>query len=61
AKTVFENVALPLRVAGVGRAETASRVNELLALVGLAEKANAYPAMLSGGQKQRVGIARALV
>ncbi len=61
AKTVFENVALPLRVAGVGRAETASRVNELLALVGLADKANAYPAMLSGGQKQRVGIARALV
>jgi D-methionine transport system ATP-binding protein len=61
AKTVFENVALPLRVAGVRRVEIEARVNELLALVGLADKANVYPAMLSGGQKQRVGIARALV
>ncbi|VVD70221.1 DL-methionine transporter subunit [Pandoraea horticolens] len=61
AKTVFENVALPLRVAGVPKAQIASRVNELLSLVGLAGKAEAYPAMLSGGQKQRVGIARALV
>ena len=61
AKTVFENVALPLRVAGVPREAIASRVTELLALVGLSEKAHVYPAKLSGGQKQRVGIARALV
>lgn len=61
AKTVFENVALPLRVAGAPRQEIAARVTELLDLVGLAAKAQAYPAMLSGGQKQRVGIARALV
>ncbi|AJP59443.1 ABC transporter ATP-binding protein [Pandoraea vervacti] len=61
AKTVFENVALPLRVAGVSRQDIAPRVNELLSLVGLSGKADAYPAMLSGGQKQRVGIARALV
>ncbi|QHE91220.1 ATP-binding cassette domain-containing protein [Pandoraea fibrosis] len=61
AKTVFENVALPLRVTGLPKAQIAPRVNELLSLVGLAGKADAYPAMLSGGQKQRVGIARALV
>ncbi|VVD82025.1 Methionine import ATP-binding protein MetN 2 [Pandoraea iniqua] len=61
AKTVFENVALPLRVAGVPKAAIAPRVNELLSLVGLTGKSDAYPAMLSGGQKQRVGIARALV
>lgn len=60
AKTVWDNVALPLQVAGVGREATAARVGELLALVGLADKARAYPARLSGGQKQRVGIARAL-
>ena len=61
AKTVFDNVALPLRVAGVPRHDIAVRVMELLDLVGLTNKARAYPAMLSGGQKQRVGIARALV
>ena len=61
AKTVWENVALPLRVAGRHPAEIARRVDELLELVGLAEKRDAYPAQLSGGQKQRVGIARALV
>ncbi len=61
AKTVFENVALPLRVAGLPRTEIAPRVTALLALVGLADKAQVYPATLSGGQKQRVGIARALV
>ncbi|WP_439671861.1 ABC-type transporter, ATPase component: PAAT family [Cupriavidus necator] len=61
AKTVFDNVALPLRVAGVPRHEIAVRVMEVLDLVGLTDKARAYPVMLSGGQKQRVGIARALV
>lgn len=61
AKTVFDNVALPLRVAGVRPAQVRERVNELLHLVGLDGKQNVYPARLSGGQKQRVGIARALV
>ena len=61
AKTVFENVALPLRVAGVPRDAIDARVTELLELVGLSDKAHVYPAKLSGGQKQRVGIARALV
>ena len=61
AKTVRENVALPLRVAGVRPAQIHQRVNELLALVGLADNADVYPAKLSGGQKQREGIARALV
>ena len=61
AKTVFDNVALPLRVAGVRPAQVSERVNELLQLVGLDGKQNVYPARLSGGQKQRVGIARALV
>jgi len=61
AKTVWENVALPLKIAGVAKAEIASRVDHVLALVGLSEKAERYPAQLSGGQKQRVGIARALV
>ena len=60
AKTVFDNVALPLRVAGTPAAEIERRVSELLALVGLQDKRRAYPSRLSGGQKQRVGIARAL-
>jgi len=59
-KTVYENVAFPMRIAGAGENEIASRVPELLGLVGLEDKALAYPARLSGGQKQRVGIARAL-
>jgi D-methionine transport system ATP-binding protein len=59
-KTVYENVAFPLRVAGAPKEEIAARVPELLAMVGLEDKAQAYPAKLSGGQKQRVGIARAL-
>jgi len=59
-RTVAGNVALPLEVAGVSRAEIAERVPPLLELVGLADKAGAYPSELSGGQKQRVGIARAL-
>lgn len=61
AKTVRQNVALPLVVAGVRRAEIGPRVDEVLRLVGLEGKAETYPSRLSGGQKQRVGIARALV
>jgi D-methionine transport system ATP-binding protein len=60
AKTVEDNVALPLKIEGRLRAERLKRAAELLELVGLADKAKAYPASLSGGQKQRVGIARAL-
>lgn len=60
-KTVWENVRLPLLLAGVDEAIADQRVAELLELVGLEHRASAYPAQLSGGQKQRVGIARALV
>jgi len=59
-RNVFDNVMFPLEIAGVPKKEAAKRVMELLELVGLADKAKAYPAQLSGGQKQRVGIARAL-
>jgi D-methionine transport system ATP-binding protein len=61
AKTVRDNVGLPLRVAGVKPDAVRKRVDALLELVGLSDKAEVYPAKLSGGQKQRVGIARALV
>jgi D-methionine transport system ATP-binding protein len=60
AKTVEQNVALALKIAGFPEPERAARVRELLGLVGLSDKAQVYPAKLSGGQKQRVGIARAL-
>ncbi|WP_026959141.1 methionine ABC transporter ATP-binding protein MetN [Aliagarivorans taiwanensis] len=59
-RTVFGNVALPLELAGADKQQIANKVASLLELVGLADKANSYPAMLSGGQKQRVAIARAL-
>ena len=58
--TVFENIAYPLKHSGMSKAEIKARVLELLDLVDLREKVNAYPAELSGGQKQRVAIARAL-
>ena len=61
AKTVRDNVGLPLRVAGIAPEQIRTRVDALLDLVGLRDKADVYPAKLSGGQKQRVGIARALV
>jgi D-methionine transport system ATP-binding protein len=59
-RTVFENVAFPLELSGEPRAKVAKRVTELLALVGLQDKQQDYPASLSGGQKQRVAIARTL-
>jgi D-methionine transport system ATP-binding protein len=59
-RTVQDNVELPLEILKVDRRERARKALELLDLVGLADKAKAYPAQLSGGQKQRVGIARAL-
>ena len=59
-KTVAQNVAWPLLIAGRPAAEIGPRVAELLARVGLSAHADKYPAQLSGGQKQRVGIARAL-
>jgi D-methionine transport system ATP-binding protein len=60
ARTAAGNVALPLELAGYDKAAIRSRVDELLDLVGLADRRDRYPAELSGGQKQRVGIARAL-
>jgi D-methionine transport system ATP-binding protein len=59
-RTVFDNVALSLELDHVSKNEINRKVNELLKIVGLEEKANDYPRSLSGGQKQRVAIARAL-
>lgn len=59
-RTVFGNVALPLELGNLTRDEIKKRVTELLDLVGLGDKQDAWPANLSGGQKQRVAIARAL-
>ena len=60
-RTCAENIAFPLEVAGVSKSNRKRRVQDLLTLVGLEDKARAYPAQLSGGQKQRVAIARALI
>lgn len=60
-RTAAENIAFALEVTGTRRFVTQSRVSKLLAQVGLASKASAYPAELSGGEQQRVAIARALV
>lgn len=59
-RTVWGNIAYPLEIAKVPKAEQQRRISELLHFVGLADKAHAWPEQLSGGQKQRVGIARAL-
>lgn len=59
-RTVSENIAFSMQIAGASKASIKSRVAELIALVGLSGRENAYPSQLSGGQKQRVGIARAL-
>ena len=59
-RTVLDNICFPLEIAGQKKKEARRRAKELLEIVGLSEKAKAYPAQLSGGQKQRVAIARAL-
>lgn len=59
-RTVKENISFPLEIAGVKKATRDKKVDELIRLVGLEGRENAYPSQLSGGQKQRVGIARAL-
>ena len=59
-RTCLKNICFPMEIAGVPKAEAHRRALEYLEIVGLPDKANAYPAQLSGGQKQRVAIARAL-
>lgn len=59
-RTVYQNIAFPLELEGINKKEIKQRVEEILELVDLSDKRNAYPSQLSGGQKQRVGIARAL-
>lgn len=59
-RTILENIMLPLELANVPKNERKARAEELLNLVGLKGRGDAYPSQLSGGQKQRVGIARAL-
>jgi cell division transport system ATP-binding protein len=59
--TAFDNVALPLRIAGVHESEVKAHVDELMAWVGLSKRRDARPAVLSGGEQQRVAIARAVI
>ena len=59
-RTCIKNIMLPLTLSGMGKKDAEARARELLRVVGLPDKANAYPAQLSGGQQQRVAIARAL-
>ncbi len=59
-RTVADNIAFPLELAGLSRVARAERVAQVLEIVGLVDKARAYPSKLSGGQRQRVAIARAL-
>lgn len=59
-RTVYQNIAYPLKGSKLTKAQIDKKVKDLLELVGLSEKLNAYPSELSGGQKQRVAIARAL-
>ena len=59
-RTVLDNICFPLEITGSSKRDARKRAKELLEIVGLSEKAKAYPAQLSGGQKQRVAIARAL-
>ena len=59
-RTALQNICFPLEIAGVKRDKAQARAEELLELVGLSDRAKAYPSQLSGGQKQRVAIARAL-
>ena len=59
-RTALDNVAHPLQIAGVGKAERQAKARELLEFVGLGDRLDNHPAQLSGGQRQRVGIARAL-
>ena len=59
-RSVLDNVAFPLEIGGMKKAQAREKAKELLALVGLSEREKAYPSQLSGGQKQRVAIARAL-
>lgn len=60
-RTVWENIAFALKAIGMGRREICRKVPEVLEVVGLSDKASAYPAQLSGGEQQRVAIARAIV